>query len=468
MAQLASQSPGIFRRYRWKELGLFIIPFLVLLLEMTQLLIVKSTGTASEVNLRKLPIGQGLTPIIGLIVAMVAFNITLSIFFRKADQILLPLVGTLSGLSVLMATRIGPDIGDSSLGNKQLIWVLVGIILCIATVVILRNINFLERYKYTWALLTILLLLPSVFSGIETLHSGSPTHDTLNFGPFAFQPSELMKISLIIFFSAYLNENRDIIASGYIQLGRLRLPPLRQLGPLVFMLGISLLMFLVVRELGLALLIFGLFLAMTYLTSGKITYVIVNLALLVVLGAIGYLILPYIRARFAVVSFNVVDWKNWTATDLAYEESLGGPGQIVQGLISISSGGMLGAGLGLGHPGLVPVVQSDMVLAAFAEEFGMVGIFAVIGIYLLIVYRGFRIAIESRDTFNQLLAAGLTSIFALQTLIISTGVLKLIPFTGMPLPFLSYGGSSMIANFIIIGILLRISYNNAVERDGMA
>jgi cell division protein FtsW (lipid II flippase) len=136
-------------------------------------------------------------------------------------------------------------------------------------------------------------------------------------------------------------------------------------------------------------------------------------------------------------------------------------------LIAVSSGGIVGAGFGLGHPGYVPVVQSDMVFTAFAEEFGLMGLFALMGIYLFILYRGFRIAIEATDTFSKLLAAGLTSIFAIQTLIISAGNLKLMPLTGIPLPFLSYGGSSVIGNFIIIGILLRISYNTALERDGM-
>jgi cell division protein FtsW (lipid II flippase) len=140
----------------------------------------------------------------------------------------------------------------------------------------------------------------------------------------------------------------------------------------------------------------------------------------------------------------------------------------VQGLIALASGGIIGSGLGLGHPGFVPVIQSDMVLTALGEEFGLAGLFAIIGLYLLLIYRGFRIAVETTNPFNQLLAAGLTSIFAIQTLIISAGNMKLIPLTGIPLPFLSYGGSSVIANYIIVGILLRISHNTALEREGLA
>jgi cell division protein FtsW (lipid II flippase) len=211
-------------------------------------------------------------------------------------------------------------------------------------------------------------------------------------------------------------------------------------------------------------LLYGLFLAMMYLGSGKISYVLVSLGLFAVLALISYTLFSYVRARFAVVGFDVVDWQKWTAAQIYFAENQGS--QVVQGLIALSSGGILGSGLGLGHPVLVPVVESDMVLTGLGEELGLAGLFAILGLYLLIVYRGYRIAIEATNPFNQLLAAGLTSIFAIQTLIICAGNMKLFPLTGIPLPFLSYGGSSIFANYIIIGILLRISYNNAVERDG--
>jgi cell division protein FtsW (lipid II flippase) len=227
------------------------------------------------------------------------------------------------------------------------------------------------------------------------------------------------------------------------------------------MLGLSLIIFLVVRELGLAMLLYGLFLCLIYLASNRLTYVLSSLALFVLLTFIGYSLLAYVRSRFATVTFDVVHWQNWTQaqTDFYYSGGL----QVTQGLIALCSGGIFGSGLGLGNPGYVQVVQSDMVLTALGEEFGLVGLFGLIGLYLLILYRGFRIAILANDAFSKLLAAGLTSIFAIQTLIISLGNLKFMPLTGIPLPFLSYGGSSVLANFIIIGILLRISHNTAIE-----
>jgi cell division protein FtsW (lipid II flippase) len=460
------------KNYRWRELALLFIPFLILLLEMTQLLLARQLRAGlvqtSSLTVKNLPTLDGLIPVLGILAALFLVNLLLSLFFPRADQVLFPLVGLLSGIGVLMALRLGPNLlpfPDPNLGSKQLVWVLVGIVVFMATLFLLRNMAWLQRYKYTWAVLGIIMVGITLGNSLHK-NLNSPTHDQLNIGPFALQPSELLKIFLVIFFAAYFSENFDMLTEGSLRLGPLRLPPLKQLGPIAFMLGLSLLIFLGIRELGLALLIYGIFLVMIYLGTNKLSYVIVSLLVFFVLGFIGYSLFGYIRNRFAGVSFNVVNWQNWTPADENFAQN--GGLQIVQGIIALSSGGILGTGLGLGHPTFVPVVQSDMILTAVGEELGLAGLFAIIGVYLLIIYRGFRIAIEARDTFNQLLAAGLTSIFAIQTLIIAAGNMKLFPLTGIPLPFLSYGGSSIVANFIIVGILLRISHNSALEREGLA
>ena len=459
------------KRYRWQELGLFIIPFMILLLEMIQLLLARSLRTGvvqtSSLTVKNLPTIEGLIPVLGLIAVLLGINLLLSFTFPKADQVLLPLVGLLSGIGVLMATRLGPNLlphPDPALGSRQLLWVILGLVAFLVTLFGLRNMNWLRRYKYTWALLGIILV------GITLAHSlranlDSPTHDQLNIGPLNLQPSELLKIFLVIFFAAYLSENIDIVSGGNLRLGPLRLPPFRQLGPIALMLGLALLLFLGIRELGLALLIYGIFLVMIYLGSGKISYVIGSLLIFFVLGFIGYALFSYVRSRFAVVGIDVT---TWTAKSEDLYQKTGGGFQIVQGLIALANGGIIGTGIGLGHPTFVPVVQSDMIFTALGEELGLAGLFAIIGIYLLIIYRGYRIAVQARDSFNQLLAAGLTSIFAIQTLIIAAGNMKFLPLTGIPLPFLSYGGSSILANYIIIGILLRISHNTAMEREGLA
>ena len=458
------------RRYRWQELGLLIIPCMILLLEMTQLLLARLVRSGvvptSSLSVKNLPTIQGLIPVLGIIGVLLAINVLLSFFSPRTDQVLLPLVGLLSGIGVLMALRIGPNLtpADPTLGTRQLVWVMLGFLVFLITLCGLRSMNWLRRYKYTWALLGILLVGFTLINALRVKNLDSPTHDQLNFGPFNLQPSELLKIFLVIFFAAYLSENLDVLNAGNLRIGPLRLPPLRQLGPLALMLGLALLLFLGVRELGLALLIYGIFLCMIYLGTGKIAYVLGSLLIFLVLGFIGYSLFNYVRLRFTAAGINVVDWS--AVSENIYQNQ--GGFQIVQGLIALASGGIIGSGLGLGHPTFVPVVQSDMIFTAMGEEWGLAGLFAIIGIYLLIIYRGYRIAIETTDPFSQLLAAGLTSIFAVQSLIIAAGNMKIIPLTGLPLPFLSYGGSSIIANYIIIGILLRISHNTAKEREGLA
>ncbi|HEY6539815.1 MAG TPA: FtsW/RodA/SpoVE family cell cycle protein, partial [Ktedonobacteraceae bacterium] len=331
----------------------------------------------------------------------------------------------------------------------------------------LRRMGWLRNYKYIWAAIGIALVAVTLLHALRVKNFDSPNHDQLNFGPLSLQPSELLKIIIVIFFAAYLDETtRDVFGGG------LRRIPLDKLGVMGLMLGISLALFLGIRELGLALLIYGIFLTMLYLGSGRLSYVVVGLAVFFVLGFIGYSLFSYVRARFVTVGIDPVNWQNWTTyiTEIATGNSptLISGRQVLEGLISLASGGILGAGIGLGHAGQFGiVVQSDMIFTALGEELGLAGLFAIIGLYILIIYRGYRIAVEATNDFSQLLAAGLTSIFAIQALVIMAGNMKFLPLTGIPLPFLSYGGSSIIANYIIIGILLRISHNTAVEQEGM-
>jgi cell division protein FtsW (lipid II flippase) len=470
---MAKRTPlSTIKKYRWQELGLLIIPFIVFLIAMTQLLLARSVRAGviatSSLSSKNLPTIQGLIPVLGIIVFLFLINFLLSFTFPSADQVLLPLAGLLSGIGVLMALRIGPNLfpPDPTLGTRQLIWVVIGLATFLVTLFGLRRIEWLKNTYYLWAILGIIMV------GITLVHSfrtnlNSPTHDQLNIGPLNLQPSELLKIFLVIFFAAYLSNNIDEFAGDAFRIGSLRLPflpPAKILVTLLIMLGLSLVLFLGIRELGLALLIYGIFLCMMYLGSGNLRYAVSGLVFFVILGFIGYALFGYVRARFDVLGINVLDWT--PQSEDIYQNK--GGFQIVQGLIALANGGIIGTGIGLGHPTFVPVVQSDMIFTALGEELGLAGVFAIIGIYLLIIYRGYRIAMETTDTFSKLLASGLTSIFAIQTIIIVSGNMKILPLTGIPLPFLSYGGSSIIANYIIIGILLRISYNTARERAGLA
>jgi cell division protein FtsW (lipid II flippase) len=419
-----------------------------MILGTVQLLLVQAQVRPQVVNqhtFASLNALSALTPVFGLIAALAGVHIMLCFLAPDADQTLLPIVGTLASIGVLMATRLGPDLGQKDLGSKQLAWVVIGLVACVLTVYLTSSIRWLRLYKYTWAVAGLGLV------GIALLHArsfnfNSPGRDVLGIGPFNLQPSELLKICLVIFFAGYLSENREMLASGGLRLGPISLPPPKQLGPLVIMLGVSLVIFVVLRELGLAMLIFGLFVALFFVASGRLSYVLGSLGLFTVGAFICYHLFSYVRDRVAIVS---------TAFNPKVEPYQGY--QIVQGLIAFGVGGFFGQGLGLGHPWVVPAVQTDYIAAAIGEEFGLVGLLALVGLFGLLIYRGMRISLLAQDTFNQLLACGLTAVFALQTLIILAGNLKLMPLTGIPLPFLAYGGSSVIANFIIVGILLRLS-----------
>ncbi len=432
-------------KYRWTEMYLLLLPAGFLLLGLVQLLLIRASPLL--VTQKTLPPLDALTPALGLIAALAGAHVLLCIIAPDADQTVLPIVGTLSSIGVLMSMRLGPALPnpDPVLGSKQLVWVIIGLAACVGTVYATKSLRWLRLYKYTWAVAGLGLVVIALIHA-HSFNFNAPGRDVLGIGPFNLQPSELLKICLVIFFAGYLSENREMLTAGGFAIGRWTLPPPRQLGPLLVMLGLSLVIFVGLRELGLAMLIFGLFLSMLYAASGRLDYMLASLGLFAVGAFVCYELFSYVRDRVAIVS---------TAFNPNVEPYQGY--QIVQGLIAFGEGGVLGQGLGLGHPTFVPAVQTDYIAAAFGEEFGLVGLLALLGLFCLLVYRGMRIAVMARDGFAQLLACGLTAVFALQTLVILAGNLKLMPLTGVPLPFVAYGGSSVIANFIIIGLLLRLS-----------
>jgi cell division protein FtsW (lipid II flippase) len=442
------------RRYRWPEFFSLILPSVFIVLGMLQLTLVEGNKHAinpiSTVNTDTLPPLLALGPNLLLIVALFATHIILSWMIPDADQTLLPVTGMLSAMGVLMATRLGQYLPTPAptLGFHQLLWVLLALGGMLATVWLTRDMRWLRLYKYTWAVAGLGLVALTLAHALSIHDFNSPTHDQLNIGlfDFTFQPSELLKICLVIFYAAYLAENREMLSQAGTKIGPFYFPPLKQMMPLIILLIVSLLMFVVLRELGLALLIFGIFVAMIYLASGRLAYVGYSLGGFAVGALIAYRIFPYVQDRVATVA-NAFEPGVATSTGF----------QVVQGLIALGSGGIIGQGFDLGHPTFVPAVHTDFVAAAIGEEFGMAGLFAILAIFMLLVYRAFRIAIRGRDTFQQLLAGGIGSVFAIQTLVILAGNLKIMPLTGIPLPFITYGGSSVIANFIMIGLLLRLS-----------
>ncbi|MGH2505295.1 MAG: FtsW/RodA/SpoVE family cell cycle protein, partial [Ktedonobacterales bacterium] len=372
-----------------------------------------------------------------------------------ADETLLPIAGLLSSIGVLMALRLGPDLNQPSLGTKQLLFVIAGLALCVFTVWATRDLKWIRDFPYTWAIVGALLV------GVTLVHAGgfnpsAPSRDVLSIGggALSFQPSEVFKICLVVFFAGYLSENLKVLSEGGYRFGPVTLPPVKNLAPLLVVLGLALLIVVFARELGLAVLILGVFLAMLYAASSRLSY-IVMLGGIFAVGAIAiFRIFSYARDRVSLIT-QAFDPKVYTGAPPLSSY------QIVQGLVAFGSGGVFGQGLGLSHPTFVPAATTDYVAAAFAEEFGFAGLLALIAIFMLLLYRGMRIATRSRQPFNQLLALGLTAVFGLQTVVILAGNLKLMPLTGVPLPFVAYGGSSLLANFIIIGLLLRLSREKA-------
>jgi cell division protein FtsW (lipid II flippase) len=414
-------------RPRWLELALLVFPILVLAVGLTTIDLVH--GDAPETSDQLL--------VCALAGSLFAVHVLLTLRFPRADQVVLPAASMLAALGMVMAARLEP-----ALAPRQAIWVAVGSFALLATLVILPGVAWLRQYRYTWAALGLALVLSTFVLGVDP--NGSGARLWLGFGGVFFQPSEVLKLLLVVFFAAYLDDYRELLTLSSLRLGPISLPPLPYLTPLLFMLAMALGVVVLQRDLGAALLLFNVFLAMLYVATGRLTYVVGSLAIFV-LGA------DLLYRLFNVVQIRVETWIDpWaTASTTGY--------QLIQGLTALAAGGIVGSGLALGSPEYVPAVHTDFMIAAIGEELGLVGTLAVVGFYVVLVHRGLRIALLTRDSFGTLLAAGLTSAFGIQALVILGGTLKLIPLTGVTLPLLSYGGSSVLANYVLLGLLLAVS-----------
>ena len=335
------------------------------------------------------------------------------------------------------------------LGQLQLVWLLVamGVIGTLALAV--RSDRWLRTYKYSWAAVGIGLLLLTFVFGSET----NGARLTLSIGPVAGQPSELLKVILVVFLAGYLSENRTLLAEESTRLGPLRLPPLPYLAPMGAMWAIALGIVVVQRDLGAALLFFAVFLALLYVATGRPAYVVGGVVLFIVGAFALYSLFGHVQQR--------VD--NWLDP---WADPSGSGFQVVQALYALGRGGLLGVGLGAGLPMIggrlpIPAVHTDYPLAALGEELGLIGLLAILGLYLVVVERGLRIAAAAHDDFRSILAAGLALVMGVQAFIIAAGNLKLIPLTGITLPLISYGGSSLLANAIVVGLLLALSDRGA-------
>jgi cell division protein FtsW (lipid II flippase) len=356
----------------------------------------------------------------------------------RADPVLLPIAGMLGGLGLAMIYRLLP----ADVANTQAIWLLIGLAAFVLTLVLVRDDRQLDAYTYTIGLLGLILLLLPVVPGVGFERNGARLW--AHIGPLAFQPAEFGKILIVIFLASYLSAKRELLEAG---VGRLGLPRAKDLGPLLLAWGASLAVLFLERDLGASMLFFGVFVVMLWIASGRVAYLVTGGILFAAGGVIGYLALDHVQDRVAY-------WLH--ALEPATVHQIG-YGQLAQSWFALASGGLVGTGLGRGSPDLIPYPASDFILSAFGEELGMLGTAAILLLFVGLIGRGLRIALDREDAFGRLLATGLTTTIALQTFTIAAGVTRLIPLTGVPLPLVSYGGSSRVATFVMIGLLVRIS-----------
>jgi len=381
-----------------------------------------------------------------LVVLGVACHVAVRLTAPYADPVLLPAVVALNGLGLAMIRRIdlaelADDPDAKTFATQQLVWATLAVIGFVATLAVIRDHRRLQTYTYTFGLIGIVLLLLPLVPGLGVTINGARIW--IRAGGLSFQPGEVAKVCLAIFFAGYLVLKRDALALAGRRFLGIDLPRGRDLGPILVMWLISLGVLVFQRDLGSSLLFFGLFVVLLYVATERPSWLVVGAALFVAGAYLGFLVFSHVQSR-------VDGWLNpYDDIDRYY--------QIVQGQYSLAWGGILGRGLGEGTPELTPYAWSDFIGTSLGEELGLTGLMAIIVIYGIIVERGLRTALVCRDSFGKLLAVGLSVALALQIFVVLGGVTRLIPLTGLTTPFLSYGGSSLVANWIMVALVLRVS-----------
>ena len=382
----------------------------------------------------------------GFLGLALAFHLVLRWKASYADPIILPIATLLNGLGLVMIHRLdiaqGRSIGDG-MALRQLMWSGLSVALAIAAILVMRDHRVLRRYTFTAGLVGFLLLLLPLMPLIGTDKYGSRIWISL--GPFSFQPGEIAKIVLAVFFAGYFVQARDALSVAGRRVLGLTLPRGRDLGPILVAWVLSVGVLVLERDLGSSLLFFGLFVALLYIATERTSWIVIGLGLFAAGAYAAYLMFSHVQVR-------VLLW-----LDTFSPEALAKSDQLAKGLMGMAAGGMVGTGLGRGRPDLTYFAESDFIVPSFGEELGMAGLFAILLLYVLLVERGLRTAIGARDGFGKLLAAGLAFSVALQCFVVVGGVTRVIPLTGLTMPFLSQGGSSLLANWVIVALLLRIS-----------
>ncbi len=371
-----------------------------------------------------------------------------------ADPLILPIVAVLNGLGLAMIYRIDLAKADDAARRGQsvphadaplqLMWTLIALVALVVVLALVRDHRMLSRFTYTSALAALLMLALLAVPGLGRTVNGARIE--LRLGPIPFQPGEVSKLLLMVFFAGYLVQKREVLSVVTSSFLGLPLPRARDLGPLLVAWGVSLGMLVVIKDLGTSLLFFGIFLTMLYVATERVSWLLMGLLLFLGGAYASYLMFGHVRER---VDIWLHAFRGDNPTHGAY--------QLVQGQFGLATGGLFGTGLGRGRPDVVPFSRTDFILSSLGEELGAVGLMAVFVLYGLLVARGLRAALGVRDGFGKLLAAGLATSLALQVFVTAGGVLRVIPLTGLVLPYVAYGGSSMVANMVVVALLIRIS-----------
>jgi cell division protein FtsW (lipid II flippase) len=374
-----------------------------------------------------------------------AAHVVLRFTLPYADPYLFPLFAVLACFGLVMIYRI-----DAKLARDQAQWFVIGLGLFTATIVLLRDYRVLERYRYTVAAAGIALLLLPRVPGLGSQVNGA--YLGVRLGPLTFQPAEFAKIAIIVFLASYLRDTRQLLVIGARRFAGITLPPLKHFGPLLAVWGAAMAMLFVIQDVGSSLMFYGGFLALLYVATNRLSFVTIGTAMFAAGSWVLYHVRPTITHRVDA----------WLHPFGPLYDQVGGSYQIAQSVFAQADGGLFGRGFGqallqVGGTPLLPAAQTDLIYSVIVNELGLVGACAVLCTYLLAIERGFKIATLARDSFSKLLATGLTAVFALQVFVIVGGVTRVIPLTGVTLPFISYGGSSLLANFVLLALLLLVS-----------
>jgi cell division protein FtsW (lipid II flippase) len=396
-----------------------------------------------------------LTPILALGAAGLVAHVAVRGLAPDADPTLLPIAIALNGLGLVFVRRV--DLAtDGTLAVTQTVWSIVSIGAMCGLLLVVREVRQLGRYQYTFGLVTLGLLVLPMVPGI-TAGTINGARLWVRVAGMTIQPGELAKLTMIVFLAGYLERNRALLSVATQRLGPLLLPAARYLAPVFVAAGVALVIMAGLRDLGSALLFFGAFVAMLYIATGRVAYPILGGAAFGVGALLAYQLFSHVRVR---VSIWLDPWSQ--VQDAGY--------QIAQSLFALGTGGVTGTGPGFGRPQDIPFSATDAIFAVIGEELGLLGASALLLLFLLLAVRGFKVALTAKDEFSTLLAAGLTVTLALQTFVIVGGLTRLVPLTGITLPFVSYGGSSLLANYLLVGLLLRTSDESraqAVGRSGV-